>query len=96
MVSNFAIWKAKILTILEEYGIRYHAENVLAVPTDADALKKFNENQAQVKHLIMDGVKDHVVPHIVEKKMTNEVWTILTKLYQGSSVPRKMLLENHT
>lgn len=43
-VSNFAIWKAKILTAFDEYGIWDHAENVLVVPIDADALKKFNEN----------------------------------------------------
>ena len=55
-MSNFAIWKAKILTVLDEYDIRDHAENVLAVPTDVDALKKFNENQARAKLLIMDGV----------------------------------------
>ena len=42
----------------------------------------------------MDGVKDHVVAHIAEKKMANEVWTSITTLYQGSSVQRKMLLEN--
>ena len=53
-MSNFSIWKAKILTVLEEYGIRDHAKNVLALPTDADVLKKFNENQAQAKCLIMD------------------------------------------
>ena len=44
--------------------IRDHTENVLAVLTNADALKKFNKNQARAKHLIMDGVKDHVVPHM--------------------------------
>ena len=70
-MSNFAIWKARILSILEKYGIRDHAENVLAVPTNADALKKFNENQARAKRLIVDGVKDHVVPHIAEKKTIN-------------------------
>ena len=43
----------------------------------------------------MDGVKDHVVPHIVEKKTTNKVWITLTTLYQGNFVQRKMLLENH-
>ena len=93
-VSNFAIWKAKILSVLEEYDIRDHTENVLAVTTDADTLKKFNENQARTKHLIMDGVKDHVVPHIAEKNIENEVRTTLTTLYQGSFVQRKMLLEN--
>ena len=43
-VSNFAIWKARILSVLEEYGIRDHAENILAVPTDAALLAKFNDN----------------------------------------------------
>ena len=43
-VSNFAIWKARILTVLEEHGIRDHAENVMVVPTDAALLQKFNEN----------------------------------------------------
>ena len=85
-VSNFAIWKARILTDLKEYGIRDQTKNVLAVPTYVDALKKFNENQVRAKRLIMDGVKDHVVPHIAKKKTINEVWTTLTMLYQGRSV----------
>ena len=44
--------------------------------------------------VIMDGVKDHVVPHIIEKKTTNAMWTTLTTMYQGKSVQKKMLLEN--
>ena len=42
----------------------------------------------------MDGVKDHVVPHIAEKNTTNEMWTTLTSMYQGTSVQRRSLLEN--
>lgn len=45
-VSNFAIWKAKILIVLMEYGIRDHVKNFLVVPTNVNALNKFNENQA--------------------------------------------------
>ena len=93
-LSNFVIWRARILTVLDEYDIKDHAENVLVVPTDADPLKKFKENQARAKRLIMDGVKDHVVPRIVGKNTANEMWTILNTIYQGSSIQRKMLLEN--
>ena len=93
-MSNFVIWRARILTVLDEYGIKDHAERVLVVPTDADPLKKYRENQARAKRLIMDGVKDHVVPHIFGKNTANEMWTALEKMYQGSSVQRKMLLEN--
>ena len=42
----------------------------------------------------MDGVKDHVVPHIVGKNTTNEMWTALETMYQGGFVQRKMLLQN--
>ena len=93
-MSNFVIWRARILTVLDEYDIKDHAENVLAVPIDPDPLKKFRENQACVKCLIMDEVKDHVVPHIVGKNTANEMWVALDMMYQGGSVQRRMLLEN--
>ena len=43
--------------------------------------------------MILDGVKDHVVPHIAEKETTREMWEALTTLYQGTSIQQKMLLE---
>ena len=42
----------------------------------------------------MDGVKDHVIPHIAEKNTAREMWEALTTLLEGSSVQWKMLLEN--
>ena len=40
-MSNYVIWRAKILSVLNEYGLKEHAEKVLDVPTDADPLKKY-------------------------------------------------------
>ena len=39
-MSNYVIWKARILSVLDEYGLEDHAEKVLAVPTDSNPLKK--------------------------------------------------------
>ena len=83
-MTNFVIWRARILTVLDEYDIKDHTKNVITNPTDVDPLKKFNENQARAKRLIMDGVKDHVVLHIAGKNTTNEMWTNLNMMYQGS------------
>ena len=94
-LSNFSVWKARILIVLEAYHLRDHAEQVLATPIDADLLRKHNEAVGHAKQLIMDGVKDHLVPHIAEKKTVNEMWQALTYLYVGKSVQRKMLLETH-
>ena len=41
----------------------------------------------------MDGIKDHIVPHVAEKKIANEMWKALTSLYEVKSVQRKMVLE---
>ena len=44
---------------------------------DADLLRKHNEVVGHAKRLIMDGIKDHIVPHMAEKKRTNEMCYIL-------------------
>ena len=84
--SNFLIWKAKILAILDKHHIKDYALKVVAVLFDADATNKYEEAQAMTKCMILDGVKDHVIPHIAEKNTTKEMWNTLTTLYQGSSM----------
>ena len=92
-LSNFSVWKARILIVLEAYNLRDHAEQTLATPTHLDLLRKHREAAGLAKLLIMDGIKDHIVRHLVEKKTTNEMWKALISLYEGKSVQRKMLLE---
>ena len=37
-MSNYVIWKTRILSVLDEYGLKDHAEKTLVVPTDAEPL----------------------------------------------------------
>ena len=76
-LSNFLIWKERILIVVEAYNLRDHAEQTLATPTDADLLPKHREAAGHAKRLIMDSIKDHIVPHIAEKKIANEMWKAL-------------------
>ena len=92
-LSKFFIWKARIMIVLEAHNFRDHAEKTLATPTDLDLLRKHKEAVAHAKRLIMDGIKDHIVPHLAEKKTTNEMWKALISLYEGNFFQRKMLLE---
>jgi len=43
--------------------------------------------------LILEGIKDHVIPHVREKTYAHEMWTALTSLYQSSNENRKMVLK---
>lgn len=65
-----------------------------AVPIDPANNDRYEEAMATAKSIILDGLKDHIVPHIAEKNTTWEMWEALNKLYQHTSVERKMLLEN--
>jgi hypothetical protein len=40
----------------------------------------------------VDGVKDHIIPHLSGKKTTKDMWEALVKLYQSDNQSRKMLL----
>ena len=64
---------------------------ILVDPTHND---RYEDAMARAKSIILDRVKDHIVPHIVEKNTAQGMWEALTKLYQHTSVQRKMLLEN--
>ena len=82
------------MPILDQHRIKDFALRTVAIPTDPTENKKYADAMARVKCMILDGVKDHVIPHIVEKNTTKEMWDTLTTLYQGTSVQWKMLLEN--
>lgn len=64
------------------------------VPVDPTDNDKYEDAMASAESIILDGVKDHVVPHIAEKNTSNEMWEAPKKLCQHTSVWRKMLLEN--
>jgi len=50
--------------------------------------------EARAQRILLDGVKDHVIPHLVEKKTTKEMWDALTKLYRSDNKNRKMALRD--
>ena len=62
--SNFFIWKARILTVLDKNCIKDYALKTVVVLVDADSLNKYEEARAKAKCMILDRVKDHVIPHI--------------------------------
>jgi len=92
--SNFVIWKTRILSVLDRHRIKAFALRTVAIPVDPTDNEKYKDAMANAKCIILDGVKDHVVQHIAKKNMTKEMWDTLMTLYQGTSVQRKMLLEN--
>lgn len=82
--SNYVIWKARMSLMLNEYGLKLYIDNVVVVPQDADQIKEYWKELAKLK-LILDGVWDHIVSHIVGKDIAKVMRDSLATLYQGTS-----------
>jgi hypothetical protein len=51
-------------------------------PTYAAQLAIWKKGDAKSKSLILDGIKDHVIPHLSGKNTAKDMWKALSNLYQ--------------
>jgi hypothetical protein len=86
---NFSPWKERIVLLLEEaelWDIMNNTQsNPVIVPTDATLLAAFQKKNVKAKRIILDAMKDHVIPNVVGKENSYEMWESLTKLFQSSN-----------
>jgi len=81
--SNFVIWKARILAVLDRHRIKVFCLRTMAIPVNPTKNEKYENAMVRAKCMILDGVKDHVIPHIAEKNTAKEMWDTLKTLYVG-------------
>ena len=62
-------------------------------PTDPTKLGRWKKLDSKALLIILDGVKDHRVPHLSGKKTALEMWKALEGLYQSKNKNRKMVLQ---
>ena len=79
--SNFVILKARILLVLDRHCIKGFTLRTMAISVDPTDNEKYEDAMVKAKCMILDGVKDQVIPHIAEKNSTKEMWDTLMTLY---------------
>jgi hypothetical protein len=87
--TNFQAWKARILFLLEEY-----VEMVIPDPKDAQELAAHKKREVKAKRVLLDSVKDHLIPHISKKKTAKDMYDALLGLYQSRNASRKLILRH--
>ena len=67
----------------------------MEVPSsDAVALDLYEVKEARAQRIILDGVKDHLIPHLAEKTTAKEMWDTLKGLYEAKNENRIMALKD--
>jgi hypothetical protein len=93
-VCNYLQWKVRINSVLKENKLWSFANIIVAVPTDPIAVDVHEVNEAKTRRIILDGVRDHLIPHLAKKKTTNGMWVALKGLYEAKNENRKMALRD--
>ena len=66
--SNFVIWKARILSVLDRHCIKEFDLRIVVIPVDPVENERYEDAMANAKCIILDGVMDHVVQHIASRR----------------------------
>ena len=77
---------------LEELGLWEITNEVYTIPSYHFLLDEYNRKNVKARHILLDSVKYHLMPHVIGKKHAYEKWNTLIKLFQDDNQNRKMVL----
>ena len=83
-----------ITRILDVSDAEEHIDSTKAAPTNTVDLIAWKKIDSRAMLIIMDGVKDHILPHLSNKKTALEMWKALEGQYQSKNENRKMVLQD--
>ena len=66
--------------------------NLVTVPTVTTTKAIFDKKETKTKRILLNALKDHVIPHVLGKDYAHQMWTALINLYQSSNENWKMVL----
>ena len=90
--QNFPTWYERIMRILDVSDAEEHIDSTKVASIDLAELVTWKKLDSRAMLIILDGVKDHIVPHLSRKKNALEMWKALEGLYQSKNGNRKMVL----
>jgi hypothetical protein len=94
-ISNCLQWKVRMSVVLKEKNIWNYVSSVVVAPTtDPFSLDLHEVKDAKAQRIILDGLNNHLIPHLDEKKTTQEMWDALKNLFEAMNENQKMALKD--
>ena len=79
--TNFSAWKERITLLLEENEVCDIIKTIVIAPIEPTDLVSYKKRKIEAKRILLDVVKDHMIPHVTGKMHAYEMWEALTKLF---------------
>ena len=92
--NNFWAWKYRISLVLEENELDSYIHEEVPIPEGDDAKALHKKKMVMAKRIIVDSIKDHLIPQVSSLKTPKSMFDALTKLFEGKNINQKMTLRN--
>ena len=91
---NFQAGKYEISLVLEENELDTYISGEVPVPERDEAKVLHKKNLVKAKRIIVDSIKDDLIPQVSSLKTPKDMFDSLTKLFEGKNINQKMTLRN--
>ena len=92
--DKFRAWKYRISLVLEENELDSYIQEEVPV-LEGDEEKALHKNKMVMeKRIIVDSIKDHLIPYVSSLKTPKAMFDALTNLFEGKNINQKMTLRN--
>jgi hypothetical protein len=79
---------------LKEYDLSDLMDSVVTPLTDLSSLYAHNKNEIKEERVLLDLVKDHLIPHLKKKNIAKVMLDALVSLFHNNNMNRNIILRN--
>ena len=84
--TNLVSWKHKVLLIVEENDLLKFVNEKVPEPEVEEAKSQWRKCDGKARRILVDSIKDHLVPQMSEKNTTRKMFKTLKKLFEHNSI----------
>ena len=92
---NFIPLKSRVLLLLEENDLLQCVNEKVPKPEAKEDKRRWRKDDAKARRILVDLVRDHLVPQISEKTTARKTFKTLKKLFEHSSINVTLTLRNN-
>jgi hypothetical protein len=82
-------WKYIMMLILEENSLVSFVEKDIEEPDEDVAKAKYKKDLIKSKRIIVDSIKNHLIPHVSALKTPKKMMDSLSRLFEGKNINKK-------
>ena len=90
--ENFRAWKYRVMLILDD--LKGYIKEEVQEPEGDESKEKHKKDVVKAKRIIVDSIKDHLIPRVSLKNTRKEMFNAPTSLFESKNINRRMTLRN--